>query len=307
MDFLKLLEGIRTPFFDTLMSGITLLGSEYAFLLIAICVFWCFDKRLGYYMMTVGFIGTLLNQLLKLACRIPRPWIKDPGFTIVESARADATGYSFPSGHTQSAVNVYGTMARYKKNAVLRSALIILIILVSFSRLYLGVHTLADVGVSLIIGTLLVFLIYPAFKREGDNFRMYMNIFAGMLVMAAIYLCFAEFYPFPLDADAENIADGIKNAYTLFGAAAALCVSFPLEHRLVRFETSAVWWVQVIKCALGLVCVVLIKTLLKTPLFTLFGGHNAADAVRYFLMVIFAAAVWPATFKWFAKLGRSRK
>ena len=50
--------------------------------------------------MTVGFFGTLVNQFLKLVCRVPRPWVRDPNFTIVEAARADATGYSFPSGHT---------------------------------------------------------------------------------------------------------------------------------------------------------------------------------------------------------------
>ena len=105
MKLLYLLESLRTPAGDWLMSGITHLGGETAFLAVAIFIFWCVDKHEGYYLLTVGFLGTVLNQFLKLLCRIPRPWVLDPDFTIVESARAEATGYSFPSGHSTPAAS----------------------------------------------------------------------------------------------------------------------------------------------------------------------------------------------------------
>ena len=104
MEFLYLLEKIRIPGLNELMLAITTLGEETAFLVIALIVFWCVDKKKGYYVMTVGFLGTMTNQFLKLLCRVPRPWVLDPNFTILEQAREAATGYSFPSGHTQSAV-----------------------------------------------------------------------------------------------------------------------------------------------------------------------------------------------------------
>ena len=104
MGVLYALESIRTPALDKIMSVITLLGGELFFMVIAVTVFWCVSKREGYYLMIVGFFGTVINQFLKILCCVPRPWVKDPGFTIVESARAEATGYSFPSGHTQNAV-----------------------------------------------------------------------------------------------------------------------------------------------------------------------------------------------------------
>jgi undecaprenyl-diphosphatase len=78
-------------------------------------VFWCFDKKHGYFLITIGFLGTVINQFLKVLFRIPRPWVKDPNFTIVESAKEAATGYSFPSGHTQSAVGSFGAVARFTK------------------------------------------------------------------------------------------------------------------------------------------------------------------------------------------------
>ena len=74
-------------------------------------LFWCVYKRLGYYLLSVGLTGTVLNQFLKLLFRIPRPWVRDNSLTVVGDATEAATGYSFPSGHTQTAVGIYGGIA----------------------------------------------------------------------------------------------------------------------------------------------------------------------------------------------------
>ena len=97
MGFLRLLAAGRTAVLDGFFSGLTYFGSELAFMAAALLMFWCIDKRQGYYVFLVGAFGTICNQFLKLAFRIPRPWVLDPEFQIVEAARADATGYSFPS------------------------------------------------------------------------------------------------------------------------------------------------------------------------------------------------------------------
>ena len=91
MEFLRLLESARLPALDAFFSAVTYLGDELAFMALALLLFWCVDKRTGYYVFVVGLFGTLANQFLKILCRVPRPWVLDPGFTIVESARAAAT------------------------------------------------------------------------------------------------------------------------------------------------------------------------------------------------------------------------
>ena len=145
MSLLYWFESVRTPVLDTLMSLVTHLGEETFFMAAALFVFWCVDKRRGYYLLSVGFAGTLINQWLKIVCRVPRPWVRDPQFTIVQSARAEATGYSFPSGHTQSAVGWMGGTARFTRRIWLQVVCVALLVLVSVSRMYLGVHTPADV------------------------------------------------------------------------------------------------------------------------------------------------------------------
>ena len=304
MELLYALEKIRTPFLDTVMGLVTNLGGEAVFIAAAIIVFWCLSKSCGYYMMTVGFAGTIINQFLKLWFRIPRPWVKDPNFTIVESARAEATGYSFPSGHTQNAFAVFGAPARYSKSTALRIVFVLLIALTAFSRMYVGVHTPLDVGVSLIVGTVLVFVIYPFFRdMEKKPKRVYI-IFSIFIVMAAAFVAFVELYDFPADIDPDNYASGLKNAYMILFCAIGLMLTFYVDTKYVHFPMQAVWWAQVIKVVVGLGILLALKAVLKAPLLALFGGHSVAHGVRYFIVILFAGILWPMTFKYFARLGK---
>lgn len=304
MELLYTLENIRTPLLDTVMGLVTNLGGEAVFIAAAIIVFWCLSKSCGYYMMTVGFAGTIINQFLKLWFRIPRPWVKDPGFTIVESARAEATGYSFPSGHTQNAFAVFGAPARYFKSTALRIVLVLLIALTAFSRMYVGVHTPLDVGVSLIVGTVLVFVIYPFFRDMDRSPKKVYIIFGIFIVMAAAFVVFVELYDFPADIDTDNYASGLKNAYMILFCAVGLLLTFYVDTKYIRFPTQAVWWAQIIKVVAGLGILLALKAVLKAPLLALFGGHSVAHGVRYFIVIIFAGILWPMTFKYFARLGK---
>ena len=301
MQFLYFLEGLRTPFLDKFFSLITHLGEETVFLAVAIIVFWCFSKYGGYYLLTAGFFGTLINQCLKLVCRIPRPWVRDPNFTIVESARAEATGYSFPSGHTQSVTTALGCPARYSRSIVLRIVCIVLIVLTALSRMYLGVHTPADVLVSLAVGAVLVFGFCPVFKNAEKNPRPMYIAMSVLVLCSAAFVLFVELNHWPADIDPHNLESGMKNAYLLLGVSVAMLISAVVERHCINFSTKAPFGAQILKVVLGLALVLALKAGLKSPLVALFRGHHAATAVRYFVLVIFAALVWPLTFKWFAK------
>ena len=96
MDFLYLLEKIRMPWLDSIMLTVTHLGEETAFLVLALIIFWCVDKYQGYYLLGVGLLGNLANQFMKILCRVPRPWVRDPDFHALDAAKPEAGGYSFP-------------------------------------------------------------------------------------------------------------------------------------------------------------------------------------------------------------------
>ena len=304
MTLLYWFQSIRNPVLDVIMSTVTRLGEETVFMVIAMFVFWCVDKRRGYYLLTVGFLGTLINQWLKIVCRVPRPWVLDPEFSIVESAREAATGYSFPSGHTQSAVCTLGGVARFTGSGWIRVLCIILALLTAVSRMYLGVHTPADVGVSLVVAVILVLVLYPLMESTlWFPGRMY-GIIGAMLVFSFSFVAFMECYPFPADVDAANLASAVKNAYTMAGSVAALPVVYLFDTKVLKFSTRAPWWGQIVKLVGGLALAVAVKSLLKAPLLGLCGGHDIANALRYFLMVVTAGCLWPMTFRIYQRFVR---
>lgn len=307
MDILYALEKIRTPFWNGVMSAVTQLGGEVIFIVAAVVVFWCVSKWEGYYLMTIVFCGTVLNQFLKLICRVPRPWVRDPNFTIVESARAEATGYSFPSGHTQNAIGLFGGMARWGGRRWVRLGLTALALVIAFSRMYLGVHTPADVGVSLVLAAALVLGLYPLMRRAQEKPRYMGYVLAAMLVVSGAFVVFVEAYGFSADTDAENLASGIGNAWKMLGAVAGMTLAWLLDRRYIHFETQAVWWVQVIKVAVGMALLLAIKSGLKAPLLALLGHEGLAGGVRYFLLVLVAGAVWPLVFRPMSKWGKGKK
>lgn len=302
MTVLYFLESIRNSVLDFFFSAVTHLGEETVFILLAVIFFWCIDKKQGYYLMTVGFIGTILNQFLKILFRIPRPWVKDPSFTIVESARAEATGYSFPSGHTQSSVGVFGAIARWNRNTALRIVCVVLCVLIPLSRLYLGVHTPLDVGVSIIIAIALIFGLYPLIYRSFENKTVMRIVLWSMAALSVGLIAFASLYRFPADVDPVHLKSTITNGYKMLGCTVGVCIVYELDERFIKFSTAASLPAQIIKFAVGIIPVIIIKTFLKAPLRALFNDHAFADALRYFLIVIFVGCVWPLSFKFFSRL-----
>ncbi len=301
MEFLYLLEKIRMPGLNEFMEIITHLGAETAFLVTALIIFWCVSKRQGYYILSVGFVGTIFNQFLKLWFRVPRPFELDPNFKCLPAAYEGATGFSFPSGHTQSSVGTFGAIAHSTKNKWVRGIAVAIAVLVPFSRMYVGVHTPQDVLVAAAIAVALIVTFKPiVYGNDGKNMPV---LLAAMSLLAVGYLFFVELYAFPKDVNYERLESGIKSAYTLLGALLGMLVVYFADEKWLKFSTKAVWWAQVLKVLLGLMVVLAVKEGLRAPLNFLF-AEKIGRLVRYFLVVVVAGVLWPLSFKFFGKLGR---
>ena len=62
MEFLRILEALRTPLLDGVFQFLTLFGEETLFMAAALIIYWCVDKRCGYYLLYVCLFGTVINQ-----------------------------------------------------------------------------------------------------------------------------------------------------------------------------------------------------------------------------------------------------
>lgn len=303
MEFLYFLEDLRTPFWDRVMELLTHLGAETIFLVAVMIYLWCINKKDGYFLLLVGIIGTQINQLLKITFRIERPWVKDPKFTVVGNAMEGAGGYSFPSGHTQCAVGTFGGIARIHKQLWLRIFGIAVCLIVPFTRMYLGVHTPLDVGVSLVLAVAMVLVFYPLLNKLWETKNGVRWLLLGLLGFSLLHTVFMMIFPSFAKGDPEEFAGALKNSYKLLGAVAGFYCAYELDRNVVRFDVKAVWWAQVLKVLGGLLVTVGVQEIgyLVMGLFTdaLFGR-----AIIYFAMAFAAAGLWPMTFKWFSRLGR---
>lgn len=310
MDFLRWLEGIRVPGLNEFMLGITYLGDEIAFLVVALILFWCVDKRRGYYILAVGFMGTITSQFMKIWCRVPRPWYQDENFTILEQAREGAGGYSFPSGHTQSSIGTFGGIAVTSKRLLTRALCLAACVLVPFSRMYVGVHTPLDVAIGAVISVVLLLVMYPLVLGKDGKYLPY--VMGVMTVIAVAYTAFMHLYRFPDEVYVVDPLTGTtpwlsatKNAYTLLGSLLGFLVVYTADQKWMHFSEKAVWWVQIIKVIAGLVLVLAVKEGLSAP-FTNAFGYLPGRAARYFILVIVAGIVWPLCFPWLNKLAEKK-
>lgn len=314
MEFLRTLEALRTPAASAFLGAVTYLGDEIMLMVFAVTVFWCVSKRQGYYIFAVGLGGTAINQWLKLLCRIPRPWVLDPSFTIVESARAAATGYSFPSGHTQNVVGSLGCIAISNRQKWLRALCAVFILLVPFSRMYLGVHTPLDVGVSFALAVVLVLALWRLFRDDEQFRRTARAVLLALLAVCVCYAAWVNLTRFPADVDADNLAHGVKNGWTLVGCSIGLLVCYIVDETKLHYDVRAPLPGQLCKLLLGFALLLGIRAGLKPVLSLPFRGNGAAEqssayylltsGVRYFVMVVFAGCVWPLTFPYFSKIGK---
>jgi undecaprenyl-diphosphatase len=199
-------------------------------------------------------------------------------------------------------VGTFGAIGYSSWNPVVKWICYGICILVPFSRMYLGVHTPADVLVGAALAVMMITLLSPIVWRHSA--RGTQDLLAILLSMTFCLLLFAKFFPFSIEeSQLHNLESGSKNAYTMLGAVAGLMVVYPLERKFVNFETKAVWWAQLLKIVLGFAAVLAVKEGLKNPLDMLFAGHMAARSVRYFLVVLMAGLIWPMSFRWFSKIG----
>ncbi|MGB8251721.1 MAG: phosphatase PAP2 family protein [Anaerolineaceae bacterium] len=125
-------------------------ATEEFFILVMPILYWCVDTAIGMRVGVVIMLSSSLVDILKMAFRFPRPyWL----FSKVHSYTQE-TSFGLPSGHTQKAVAVWGTMAASFKKTWLWIVSIFMIIMIAVSRLYLGVHFLSDIVSGLLVGIL---------------------------------------------------------------------------------------------------------------------------------------------------------
>ncbi|MDY3017103.1 phosphatase PAP2 family protein [Blautia sp.] len=288
MEFLNFLARYRTPAADAVFQGITLLAQE-TFVVAVICwLFWCAQKKLAYCLGFSYFTSGLLVQGLKITFRVPRPWILDPSFQPVASAVPGATGYSFPSGHTQSITALLGTLGFYFKKNYQKLVCALFIFLVGFSRMYLGCHTPQDVLVSFGVSILCVSLCWHfLYKKEIFHKRnSLVSVFMAVVCLGLLA------YTLTLYKHSIIEFHYAQDCVKACGAGAAFAAGYYITEKWIPFHAPDSVSGRIRRFLIG----IFITLLLQTGLKPLIGESLPASFIRYFIVVFWVITVYPFLF-----------
>lgn len=247
VDLIVGIQQIHGPVLDSIFRAITFLGEEEFYLLLLPLLFWCVDFGVGARIAIIFLLSSYLNVCLKDLFQQVRPFELEPGVKL-----ADAEGYSLPSNHSQSAVVVWAGVATWAQKTWFWALAIGLIVLIGFSRLYLGVHFPTDVLAGWAIGAVLLVLSIVAIPRIEKRL---LNLRLDIQILLALVIPLGLLFVHP-----------VENTTSVMGALAGIGVGLALLKKYVSFSVHVVWWQRAVRFVVGVAIVFALYIGLKVVL-----------------------------------------
>ncbi|NHV06560.1 MAG: phosphatase PAP2 family protein [Thaumarchaeota archaeon] len=171
---------------DLLWYLITQLGSDYFYVAALTIIYLGFNRKLGKKLATIELSNIWLSAFLKDFFKIPRP----PR----ELWKYQVEGYGFPSGHTQGTTVFWGYLSLYFSSVLLLIVAVLILLLVAYSRLELGVHSLLDVVGGAFFGSLVLFLGFLVEKEVVKKIKNYVSFVWVSLPLLFFAISFVSGY-----------------------------------------------------------------------------------------------------------------
>lgn len=221
------------------MRFFSFLGSEEFFLLALPALYWSIHSGVGLRVGLILLAGNSINHVFKVALGGPRPyWVSGRVLPL-----AAETSFGVPSGHSQIAAGVWGIVAASLRKPWAWIGAVTLVLLIGFSRMYLGVHFLHDVLLGWLLGALTLWAFVTYWDRaaawlKGQSFARQAAVAFGVsmvfILLSSLAVAAQAGYEIPREwevnaarAGDEEIAPvtlsgAITPAGTLFGLALGL-------------------------------------------------------------------------------------
>jgi membrane-associated phospholipid phosphatase len=163
------LNEFHAPFFDNFFKYATYIAEGFVVAVIIIALTW-FKLRNGLLLLSSAVLASISAQFLKRV--IFKEYVRPKAFfegianlRFVEGVEVHSS-FSFPSGHSTSAFAVFFSLALLAKKPVWKMVFFFSALLVSWSRIYLSQHFLADIYFGSILGILCSILIFGVFSKK---------------------------------------------------------------------------------------------------------------------------------------------
>ena len=272
VEILKFIQLFKNPILNIIFLVITMSTEVPVILVVASVLYWCINKYYGQRLLFALTGNIALNTGVKEFFKAPRPI----GVDGIESMRTStATGYSFPSGHTQTGTTFWVSIMSIFKNKHLYVFGTIIFLGIGISRLYLGVHWPIDVLFGWIFGiTFTLICNYILTKFETNKKYRY---FSFIIIPMTIWIFFV------------NSLEYVK----MIGLLSGYIVGYIIEKEYVNFNVDVSLKSKVFRYIFALVSLGGVYLILKLVMPSNYiGGY-----LRYFLLMVYAIALAPLIFE----------
>ena len=194
------LQSLASDGLTWLMLQITASGNNQFIIAAVIAVMFGLSLRQGFLLFQIIAWTAMLSEAAKLLFGLPRPFFADarvaplapgwdtatafrnmggrnffdlPSQAVIDSFRMQGLSFGFPSGHVSGAVAMWGGLAVVFRKRALVWLAPFLVALIAFTRLYLGVHFLADVLGGALLGGLVLFAAWKLIGNKSGRERFF--------------------------------------------------------------------------------------------------------------------------------------
>jgi membrane-associated phospholipid phosphatase len=236
LDFIRTVQQVHGPALDAIFKALTFMGEKEFSLIFFTLIFWCVDFAVGVRLVFAYLISPYVNTMLKHLFAHPRPFELDP---TVQRHYTGLVGSGMPSGHAQSAVVIWGSIAVGFRKTWLWIVAILLIVLIGFSRVYLGVHFPTDVLGGWVVGAV-VLALYLALEPRVETWLKEAEMPMQLALAAGVPLALLLLYPTNDAAIAMATMLGMSVGVVLGRCVAPFSTAGPLWQRGARYLVGVI-------------------------------------------------------------------
>jgi membrane-associated phospholipid phosphatase len=226
------IQQVHGPVLDNIFRVITFAGEEQFYLVLLPLILWCLDYSFGAVLAVFFMISESVNFTLKELFQHPRPFDLNPGLKL-----SAADGYGLPSGHAQLSLVVWTAIADRVKKTWFWVVAVLIIILIGFSRIYLGVHFPTDVFAGWIVGGILLVL-YFAYRFSIEKWVAGLNIGLQLLLVIGLSILFL-------------LPHASTDSLTGSGAFLGLGIGLICKNRYLSYSVDGPWWQRALRFIIG--------------------------------------------------------
>lgn len=277
LEFLKILQSLRTDTLNKIFELITILGEETPMILLIAILYFAVNKKYAQKLFFITSISLSANCIIKNFVKLPRPFT-NKGITCV---RPDtATGYSFPSGHTQNFATWTTALAIKSKKILFTIIMGIFVMLVGFSRIFLGAHFISDVVAGAILGVLFAVIGYFIYDKVENKKNLYAVLVLILMIFAVTFIINAD----PLYED----------FYKIFGMLTGVFVAMIFEEKYAPLEYNVCWWKKTIRVIIAIILAYAIKEGINKFSVSLTTQISLiVDIIGYFILMFVIFGIYP--------------